>query len=227
MKASDFEIGIIKQEKEGYRPKWQGYLIYKGAPVFEVIGDHIRGKDDTKSDFIPLDFVSEEGAPEPDPSERKDPDIGMLWFNYVKQTNSYTLKGTISLFDKTLVFPVDGWLATRQTNGFATKAVRLSVDSYYTKDEYFAKLAESGKSMPDFKYENNLDYTDEDLELLHQSYPEFAQFYKDYIQSQKREKVTTTKKFILPKMIPTMTQVVERAKVTSGVEPHMEDVAPF
>jgi hypothetical protein len=95
-------------------------------------------------------------------------------------------------------------------------------------DKYFEGLAKSGKQMPVFKLENNLDYSPEDLELLKTSYPEFEDFYKNYISSQKSKKVVSTKKFMLPKTVQTMAQVVEKAKVASGVAPQVAtEEAPY
>jgi hypothetical protein len=113
MKASDFEIGIVKHEEEGYKPYWKGYLIYKGAPVFEVIGNQASGQ---YGDFIPLNFVEEEGTIRD--SEQKEADIGLINIKPIEKQNgggyNFSFKGTANLFDKTITMPIAGWLALRE-----------------------------------------------------------------------------------------------------------------
>jgi hypothetical protein len=201
MKADDIKIGLVKCEEPGFMPYWKGFLIYKDTPVFEVKGDQMEGQ---YGDFIPLNFVKVEGEEEENTDEKKKADIGVLNIGSFKNKNgsgyTFYIKGIVELFG--MKFPLEGFVAIKNE----AKTCRLEFDSktvdYYESDKYFQGCAEKQKDpIQLITFVNGIDYTDRDLEVMKQAYPDFEEWYETYIQSQRAKKITTNKKMVMPKKI--------------------------
>lgn len=203
MIAEEIKIGLVQYKEDGFKTYWKGFLIYKDTPVFEVIGNQNEGQ---YGYFIPLNFAEIEG--EEKNEEDKKADIGILNISEFDNKNggkTFVVKSIIELFG--MKFPVKGFIGTRNLGtDDERKAVRLEYDhqtvDYYESDKYFQGCAEKKKDPVQLiTFVQGIDYTEQDLKVMGEAYPEFDSWYKNYIESARNKKVTTTKKMVMPKKI--------------------------
>jgi hypothetical protein len=204
MKAIDIKIGLVKYEEEGYKPYWKGFLIYKDVPVFEVIGNQLEGQ---YGDYIPLNFVQVEG--EEVTQDKKKCDIGMFNIRSFKNKTgdgyTFTMDSNVELFN--MKFPLKGFIGFKNN----AKTVRLECTeeqiSYYQSDDYLMGCIDKKKQPIELILENpGTDYTERDLSVMLEAYPEFPEWYKSYIESSKIKKATSTRKMIMPSAIAAPTK---------------------
>ena len=185
MKAADIDIVITKQA--GSDDLYEGYLFYKKTALQTVKGEKISYEDkQTKkpSTFINLfmegkpvemeDFTNSKG----EKGQRPKPDI-QLWAT-VFQSGSVQVRGDF-ISDFGLFYQVEGYFSLEKESFTVRERIYNKTNEYDNKAQFnfVEKYAEIITDIPE------VEYSEEDLALSAQLFPDAADFYEKYASMKK------------------------------------------
>jgi len=213
MKAADIEIVITKQAGSG--DLYEGYLFYKKIALQSVKGEKITFEDKQSkkpSTFINLfmegkpveieDYTNSKG----EKGQRPKPDI-QLWAT-VFQSGSVQVRGDF-ISDFGLFYQVEGYFSPERESFTVRERIYDKKNEYDNKAQFnfIEKYAEIITDIPE------VEYSEEDLALSVELFPDAADFYEKYA-SIKKVAVKDLVNANAPRLMPGAAK--KKAPVTQG-----------